>query len=201
MKSLKDWFFGDGLTALAKDNVEPKQIAAMARAFDEDDSPKEEKKEEPKPEEKKAEDADPLAEIRDSLKGICDRLDKLETPEAESEDEEPESEEEEAEDEEGKGEDAFIEPATSESDLIKRLKPLVARSKDAALKKAFNREISKANDSAKGGTPKGAYGAVQSAAGKKSAVALDAADAHAAYVAQLNERSQAAFRGEQKEVN
>lgn len=209
MKSLKDWFFGDGLTALAKDNVEPKQIAAMARAFDEGDSPKEEKKEEPKPEEKKAEDADPLAEIKDSLKGICDRLDKLENPESEesededteaaSEEEEAESEDADEEDEEGKGEDAFIQPAASELDLIKVLKPLVARSKDAALRKAFNSAISKANDSAKGGTPQGAYGEVKSAAGKKSAAALDSADAHAAYVAKLNERSQAAFRG-QKEV-
>lgn len=201
---------GLGLKAYAQD-AEPEALADAMKecAADED---KVEEKESPKAEEKKAEDADPLAEIKDSLKSICDRLDKLEQPEEEAEDEkdeseddeesEEEAEEAESEDEEdhdGEGKDAFIEPAVSESDLLKVLKPMIARSNDAALKSAFNKVIGKANDSLKGGTPKGAYGAVKSAAGKKSASALDSQDAQAAYYARLNERSQANFNG-QKEV-
>jgi hypothetical protein len=220
---IRDWFFSKGITAMAEDNVEPEQIAAAATAFAKDEAP--EQKEE-KVEEKKAEDADPLAEVKDSLKGIadgmksvCDRLDKLESPESEEEsededpkaDEEPESEEEEAESEDAdedekeeaedsKAEDAFIAPAASESDLIKILKPLVARSNDAPLKKAFNEAIAKANDSVRGGSPKGAYGAVKSAAEKKSAAANDSQDANAAYIARLNEKAQAAWSGQNKEV-
>jgi hypothetical protein len=219
---IKDWFFSKGISSMAEDNVEPEQIAAAATAFAKDEAL--EQKEEPKPaeEEKKAEDADPLAEVKDSLKGIadgmksvCDRLDALEKgDEEESEDadadaspeeEEAESEdadEEEEEKEEGKGEDAFIEPTDAvslDADLIKTLRPLVARSKDAAIKKAFNQAIAKANDSARGGSPKGAYSAVKSAASKKSAAALDSQDENAAYIARLNEKAQAAFNG-QKDV-
>ena len=75
----------------------------------------------------------------------------------------------------------------------------MARSNDAALKKAFNEAIAKANDSARGGSPKGADGAVKSAVGKKSAAANDSQDAQAAYLARLNEKAQAAWSG-QKEV-
>lgn len=221
---IKEWFFGTGITAMANDNVEPEQIAALATALAKDEAP--EPKEEPKAE--KAEDADPSAELKDSLKGIadgmksiCDRLDKLEAPEdeeaedaatpeeeeAESEDadeDEEEKEEPKAEDEkeEGKGEDAFIAPATTvafDADLVKTLRPLIARSNDAALKKAFNAHIAQANDSLRGGSPKGAYATVKSAASKKSAAATDSQDANAAYYARLNEKAQAAFNG-QKEV-
>jgi hypothetical protein len=206
--------FGLGLKAYAQD-AKPEELADAVKecAADEDT----------KPEEKNAEDADPLAEMKDSLEGIADgmksvsdRLDKLENPESKEEskdedpkaDEEPASEEEEAESEDededeeaedGKAEDAFIEPAVSESDLIKILKPLVARSNDAALKKAFNEAIANANDSVRGGSPKGAYGAVKSASEKKSAAANDSQDAQAAYITRLNEKAQAAWSG-QKEV-
>ncbi|HEY3987951.1 MAG TPA: DUF2213 domain-containing protein [Acidobacteriaceae bacterium] len=206
--NIKEWFFGPGITAMAKDSVDPKQIAAAARAFANDEEVEE--KPEPKKEEPKAEDADPLAEIRDSLKSLCDRMDAYdkaneakdeekpeEAKDEESEEQEAESEDaDEDEEEEGKGEDAFIEPAVSESDLIKSLRPHIARSKDAALKAEFNKLIAQANDSQRGGSPKGAYGKVQAAAGKKSAAALDAADAREANIARLNERAQAAFSGQ-----
>ena len=173
---------------------ELKKAEDALKARDEEDKKKDdEDDDEKKKKESQSEDADLLARL-----AALDEKDD-EDDEDEDEDDDDDDEDEEEKKKKAKSEDAdFVEPVGGDHDLraqLREMRPLVARSKDAALRKRFNKLAAKANDSKRGGSPSGAYGSFREAAGTQSDAARDAANDA---VTRLNARAQAAFRGEVK---
>jgi hypothetical protein len=167
---------GLGLQQYAKD-AEPEKIADAMKECAVDADPEQEPKKQDEPtqvaEPEKTEDAaDPMAEIRDALKSIGDRLDKLEQPEKaadddlddEAEDEIPdedetpeEQEEQEAEDEEivipagDRPENPIPGADKKVGDALKQMRKAVAASGDRKAIDAFNSLLPKKSGNTKDG--------------------------------------------------
>ncbi len=204
----KDLLIALGLKQMVTDNADPERLAAAARASFATDAAEPITKD-PALEAKDAE----IAELKTKLQSATDAL--------AAKDAEPEKKEEKAEDsleaklaaldedddeeeepKKEKAEDAsFIQPIGESTEvsmdskraILRELRPLVARSKDAALIAKFNKISAKANDRLEVKNPT-AYVAVKTAAGTKSQQATDAA---ADYSARLNARAEARSRGEE----
>jgi hypothetical protein len=211
MMNGKDLLVALGLKQMVTDNADPDKVAEAARAAYATDSVLTVglAAKDPALEAKDAEIAELKTKLTEALKAKDEKKDDEEEKKDKAEDsladklaalDEDDDEEEEKKKKE-KAEDAdFIQPFGVESvpsDLraaLRELRPLVARSKDEALKAKFNKLAAKANDTVKGTTPENSYGVVKVAAATKSAAANDAS---ADYSARLNARAEARSRGEE----
>lgn len=216
--NVKDLLIGLGLKQMATDNADPDKVAEAARAAYATDSATAGVA--PKDPALEAKDAE-IAELKTKLQTATDAL-KAKDEDKESEEEKKKKkqeaedaeladklaalDEDEEEEEEGKkkekAEDAeFIQPIGEVTDrraALRELRPIVARSKDAAAIARFNKIVAKANDEIKGGTPSDSYAQVHKASGTISAQARDSAVMMTDAVKRLNERATKRSRGEEK---
>lgn len=206
--NVKDLLIGLGLKQMVTDNADPEKLVAAARAsFATDGADK--PTTDPALEAKDAE----IAELKTKLQTATDALAAKEVKAAEPaegadlaaklaalDDDDDEDDEEKKKE---KAEDAsFIQPIGGDTTVpasdalratLRELRPIVARSKDAALIAKFNKLSAKANDRLKVENPT-AYATVQAAA---STISAKATDAQADYSARLNARAQSRSRGEE----
>lgn len=217
----KDTLIGLGLAAMARDNADPDKVAEAARAAFATDAAAPAK--DAATAALEAKDAE-IATLKSELAALKAKdAEKDEDDEKEKDKEKGEDadlaaqlaalgadeddEDEDDEEKKDKGEDAeFIEPIGEApvSDLrtmLRKLRPAIARSNDAALKARFNKLVARANDGLKGkdgSTPSDSYSQFRKASGQASQEARDSQSVMSDAVKRLNERAHKRFSGEEK---